>query len=146
MKNEELKKCMEVMYNFWYTSNRFYYLWAKQYGITDSTLFTLLIIYNSKECSQTSITEKLSLPKQTICSILDNLEKKGYIKKKINAEDKRNKIITLTKKGITFAEPILKDLEKMDIKMLKCLSAEEIKTYIEPQKKLIEFMENYFNN
>ncbi|MDA1470382.1 MarR family transcriptional regulator [Brachyspira hyodysenteriae] len=94
-------------------------------------------MYNSKECSQTSITEKLSLPKQTICSILDNLEKKGYIKEKINTEDKRNKIITLTKKGITFAEPILKDLEKMDIKMLKCLSAEEIKKYIESQKNLL---------
>ena len=74
------------------------------------------------------------------------MKRDRYIKKKINSDDKRNKIITLTKKGITFAEPILKDLEKMDIKMLKCLSAEEIKTYTEPQKKLIEFMENYFND
>ena len=95
---------------------------------------------------QNTITEKLSVPKQTVCSILDNFEKKGYIKKKINPEDKRNRLISLTKKGLTFAEPILKELEKLDVAMLKCLSAEEIKNYVEPQKKLINFMENYFNN
>ncbi|MBW5410008.1 MarR family transcriptional regulator, partial [Brachyspira hampsonii] len=76
MKNEDIKKHIETIYDFWYTSNRFYYLWAKQYGITDLALFTLLIIYNSKECVQNSITEKLSVPKQTVCSILDNFEKK----------------------------------------------------------------------
>lgn len=146
MKNEEIKKSMEVVYDCWYTSNRFYYLWAKQYGITDLTLFTLLIIYNNKECQQNLISEKLSVPKQTICSVLDNLENKGYIKKKVNNEDKRNKLISLTKKGLTFAEPILKDLEKLDIKMLKCLSEEEIRNYVESQKKLIKFMEEYFNN
>ena len=87
MKTEDMKKYMEVIYDFWYTSNRFYYLWAKQYGITDLALFTLKIIYDNKECVQSTITEKLSIPKQTVCSILDNFEKKGYIKKKVNNED-----------------------------------------------------------
>ncbi|MBW5395959.1 MarR family transcriptional regulator, partial [Brachyspira hampsonii] len=121
-------------------------LWAKQYGITDLSLFTLFIIYNSKECVQNSITEKLSVPKQTVCSILDNFEKKGYIKKKVNPKDKRNRLISLTKKGITFAEPILKELEKLDIAMLKCLTEDEIKNYVESQKKLITFMNSYFDN
>ncbi|EKV56841.1 MarR family winged helix-turn-helix transcriptional regulator [Brachyspira hampsonii] len=146
MKNEDMKKHIEIIYDFWYTSNRFYYLWAKQYGITDLSLFTLFIIYNSKECVQNSITEKLSVPKQTVCSILDNFEKKGYIKKKVNPKDKRNRLISLTKKGITFAEPILKELEKLDIAMLKCLTEDEIKNYVESQKKLITFMNSYFDN
>ena len=146
MKNEDMKKHMETIYDFWYTSNRFYYLWAKQYGITDLALFSLFIIYNTEECVQNTITEKLSVPKQTVCSILDKFEKKGYIKKKINPKDKRNRIITLTKKGTSFAEPILKELEKLDIGMLKCLSDDEIKNYVDIQKKLMSFMENYFNN
>ncbi|WP_297278384.1 MarR family transcriptional regulator [uncultured Brachyspira sp.] len=146
MKSEDIKKYMEVIYDFWYTSNRFYYLWAKQYGITDLALFTLKIIYDNKECVQSTITEKLSIPKQTVCSILDNFEKKGYIKKKVNPKDKRNRLISFTKKGITFAEPILKECENLDIVMLKCLTEDNIKNYIDSQKKLINFMENYFNN
>ena len=76
MKNEELKKYIEIYYDFFYTSTRFYYKFAKKYGISDIALFTLNIIYNSKECIQNNLAEKLALPKQTVCSILDNFEKK----------------------------------------------------------------------
>ncbi|MBS4763352.1 MAG: MarR family transcriptional regulator, partial [Brachyspira sp.] len=104
----------------------FYYKFAKQYGISDIALFTLNIIYNSKECIQNNLAEKLALPKQTVCSILDNFEKKGYVKREINPKDKRNRLISLTKKGIEFAKPIIEGLENLDINMLKCLSDEDI--------------------
>lgn len=84
MKNEEIKKYIETLYNLFYASNRFYYKFAKQYGISDIALFTLNVIYNSKECIQNNLAEKLALPKQTVCSILDNFEKKGYVKREIN--------------------------------------------------------------
>ena len=35
MKNEEIKKYIETLYNLFYASNRFYYKFAKQYGISD---------------------------------------------------------------------------------------------------------------
>lgn len=82
MKNEEIKKYIETLYNLFYASNRFYYKFAKQYGISDIALFTLNIIYNSKECIQNNLAEKLALPKQTVCSILDNFEKKRLCKKR----------------------------------------------------------------
>lgn len=89
------------------------------------------------------VTEKLCIPKQTSCSLLNGLEKKGYITRKINAKDKRNKIITLTKKGIKFAEPILEKLEKLDTDMLASLKDEDIVKYTNCLKELIKFMENY---
>ena len=144
MKNEELKKYIEIYYDFFYTSKRFYYKFAKKYGISDIALFTLNIIYNSKECIQNDLAEKLALPKQTVCSILDNFEKKGYVKREINPKDKRNRLISLTKKGIKFAKPIIEGLENLDINMLKCLSDEDIKKYTDCQKEIIKFMENYF--
>lgn len=45
MKEEELKKHIDIIYDRWYETNRFYHIWAKQYGITDLTLFTLGLIY-----------------------------------------------------------------------------------------------------
>ena len=76
MKNEEIKKYIETLYNLFYASNRFYYKFAKQYGISGIALFALDIIYNSKECIQNNLAEKLALPKQTVCSILIILKKK----------------------------------------------------------------------
>ena len=147
MKNEEIKKYIEIYYDFFYTSTRFYYKFAKKYDMSDISLFTLHAIYsNNKECIQNDLAEKLALPKQTVCSILDNFEKKGYVKREINPKDKRNRLISLTKKGIKFAKPIIEGLENLDINMLKCLSDEDIKNYVNYQKELIRFMENYIKN
>ena len=147
MKNEEIKKYIEIYYDFFYTSTRFYYKFAKKYDMSDISLFTLHAIYsNDKECIQNNLAEKLALPKQTVCSILDNFEKKGYVKREINPKDKRNRLISLTKKGIEFAKPIIEGLENLDINMLKCLSDEDIKNYVNYQKELIRFMENYIKN
>ena len=146
MKEEELKKYVEIDENFYYVSCRFYYRFAKKYDMSDIALFTLQIIYESGECIQNDLAEKLSLPKQTICSILDNFEKKGYIKRQINPEDKRNRLISLTKKGTIFAKPIIEDLENLYKSVLKCLSDEDIKKYSDCQKEIIKFMESYFKN
>lgn len=146
MKDEEIKKYIEINYDYYYASNRFFYKYAKKYGMSDMALFTLHIIYNSKECIQNTLAEKLSLPKQTVCSILNNFENKGYIERKINPKDKRNRLISLTKKGEDFAKPILKDLENIDKKIFKILPTEDIKKYADCQKEMIKFMENYFKN
>lgn len=147
MKNEEIKKYIEIYYDFFYTSTRFYYKFAKKYDMSDISLFTLHAIYsNNKECIQNDLAEKLALPKQTVCSILDNFEKKGYVKREINPKDKRNRLISLTEKGIEFAKPIIEGLENLDINILKCLSDEDIKNYVNYQKELIRFMENYIKN
>lgn len=146
MKEEELKKYVEISDNFYYVYCRFYYKFAKKYDMSDMALYTLHIIYESKECIQNDLAEKLFLPKQTICSILDNFEKKGYIKRQINPEDKRNRLISLTKKGTIFAKPIIEDLENLDRSVLKCLSDEDIKKYSDCQKEIIKFMESYFKN
>ena len=146
MKNEEIKKYVEINDNFYYVSNRFYYKFAKRYDMSDMALYTLQIIFYSNECIQNDLAEKLSLPKQTICSILDNFEKKGYIKREINPKDKRNRFVNLTKKGLEFAKPIIEDLENLDKSVLKCLTDEDIKKYTDCQKEIIKFMENYFKN
>lgn len=146
MKDEEIKKYIEINYDYYYASNRFFYKYAKKYGMSDMALFTLHIIYNSKECIQNTLAEKLSLPKQTVCSILNNFENKGYIERKINPKDKRNRLISLTKKGEEFAKPILKDLENIDKKIFKILPTKDIKKYADCQKEMIKFMENYFKN
>ena len=130
--------------NFYYTYNRFYHLWAKQYGLTNLSLLVLYVISANENCTQHLITEKLSVPKQTVCSILDNFEKSGYITKSIDSKDKRNKIITFTEKGIIFAKPILDDLKKLDIELINCLTKEEIDSYLLYQSKIMKFMNNYF--
>lgn len=145
MEDEEIKNYITEYYQFWYYTNKFYYTIAKKYGITDLELLTLDILYENKECIQSEIDERLSITKQTLSSLLNNLENKGFIEKKINPKNKRNRLVSLTKKGLKFSEPILKELYEIESNMIRSIPEEELKTYLNIQKKFYTFIDNFLN-
>ena len=81
-------------------------------GIKISTSFAhaLLAIYNLRGISinQQLLARELSLNKGTIARLCSDLEEQGFIKVDILEEDKRNKTIQLTTKGLKLAERIKK--------------------------------------
>lgn len=139
--DEYIKKHIDKYYEQWFAINGFYSRWAKIHGTTDCAIFTLqMIFYYKGSCTLKFICDKLSLPKQTVASVLNSLEKKGYINKKINPNDKRHKFIAFTKKGMSYAKPILEELEQTEIAMFKSLSDGNMESYIEIGEEILKFM------
>lgn len=144
-KEKFVKKSIDKHYDLCFAMNGFYHKWAKLHSLTDHSLFTLQVIdYYREECTQKFICEKLVLPKQTIASILEGFEKKGFIFKKINPKDKRNRLVSFTEEGELYAKPILNELEKIEIDMFGTLSREELRSLIEIDDKFLKFIDNYF--
>jgi DNA-binding MarR family transcriptional regulator len=76
------KKTIEESYKFWFGMNNVYEEWAKENDLTSNSLMILYLIENSNhEITQKMIGEKLYLPKQTVNSTLNNMEKKITRKK-----------------------------------------------------------------
>lgn len=129
---EKIIEQIDSYYDSWHEINNIYHIWAKRYGIQDTTLFVLYVINNTvPECTQSQICDKLFLPKQTVSQILSGLEKDGYIFKEVNSNDRRNKIIRFTEKGISFATPILEKLKLAEIEAFNELSQEQRRIIIE---------------
>lgn len=59
----------------------------------------LFIIDKHKELSINDLSKELSLSKSTLTSMLERLENKGYIEKRVSPEDKRITIVSNTKKA-----------------------------------------------
>lgn len=79
--------------------------------MTVNTLFVFYTIHeNEGICTQQSISEKLLLPKQTINSILQTIQKNGYIQMTSDESDKRDKLISLTHYGKQYTEKLLGEL------------------------------------
>jgi len=92
----ELREIIRTYYDVYFGFNAIYEKLAKMHGITASSLFVLYMIKEyPDQCTQRLICEKLCFPKQTVNTILDSFEKKGYILKKVSSYDKRNKNIFL---------------------------------------------------
>lgn len=112
-------KQLEEYYTSFNAISNLYAMWAKEKGISYHTLFTLYALYHSDAgCGQRSICDEWLIPKQTLNSILKALEKDGYLTYRVCPEDRRNKIVMLSKAGMEYAGPILEELYQLEVFVL----------------------------
>lgn len=100
----DLKSTIRRYYQIWLETNNLYSQWAEQHGITINTLLVLYMVRNTERCTQTDLCRILMLPKQTVNSILKNLESRGYVSQQTDSADRRSKIIIFSPEGRDYAE------------------------------------------
>lgn len=98
----------------------------KKLEINNSQGRILFVLSKFKEMNINSLGDELSLSKSTLTSMLDRLEKSGYIKKNLNTIDKRKTLISITKKGEGVAKAYDHIIEEMTEIYYKDFTEEEI--------------------
>ena len=90
--------------------DRFYKSWrgievayekiASDCGVTTNVMYILTLLYkNCEPMTQNELSKELHLSKQTVTSVVDSLEKRGWVTRSIDPNDRRNRIVTLTESG-----------------------------------------------
>lgn len=76
----------------------------------------LYSLYEDEEiCTQKSISQKWSIPKQTVNTILKDFIANGYIELYTAENDKRNKLLKLTAAGKIYAGNIIEALHEREL-------------------------------
>lgn len=121
---------------------RIYSKWCQKKGISHSMLIILDLLYeNSNGLKPSVISENLIICKQTLTGLLRQLENKKYITQEKDNQDKRKKIIILTKEGRSYAESLLEDLYAAERKVIDILTEEEKKKFNKSYLKLVNELE-----
>ena len=117
MNNKEaIFEQLQRYYTLWREENAMYDDWAREQGLSSNSVWILYSLYEAKEsCTQKSISQMWSIPKQTINTILKEFSANGYIELSTDQEDKRNKLIVLTPKGNAYAGKIIEALHKREL-------------------------------
>lgn len=90
--------------------NNKYDNYARNCGIVSNNLLWILYsLIDGKGHTQQDIAISCCLPKTTVNTIIKDLEKDNYVIL-ITGQDKRKKLITLSDKGLEYANGILNDL------------------------------------
>ncbi len=135
----EIRETIKNYYEVYFGISAIYEKLAKMYGLTSSSLFVLHTIYENQDgCTQRFICERLLYPKQTVNTILDMFEKKGYISKEIANADKRNKYIVLTEAGMQYAAGVLSDMLRMEELSFSNMDASERKAMVNGERAFLE--------
>lgn len=86
-------------------------------------LFTLE--RNGGSLSQKELEEKLGVAHPTVVGLVKRLEKNDYVKSIIDENDKRQKIIIVSKNAQKFKDEMSKQFHEISMKMFEKLSDEE---------------------
>ncbi|UEX90097.1 MarR family winged helix-turn-helix transcriptional regulator [Staphylococcus ratti] len=78
----------------------------KSYGLNVTEFAVLELLYNRGEHTIQQIKKRILIASSSTTYVISNLEKKGYIKRRSDAKDKRVSYASLTDKGHSFMEDI----------------------------------------
>lgn len=119
---------------------------AKKNGLTMNELFVLDILWFADEGeTQKTISERMSVNKQTISSIISKFEKQGYIQLIEVKEDRRNKRVCLTNSGKDYAKNIIPPAAEADNCAMAELGLKKTQELVKLTKQFTENMEKQFD-
>ena len=110
-------------------------------GITElgfSHIRIIIILHVFKVLSMKEVTEKISKDKSTVTILVNKLEKKGYLRKKVCEEDRRVTYLELEEKAKEILNIIFEVSDIFQNRVENILDEGERKMFIKIMSKLIE--------
>ncbi len=125
MKNNETAKLISQFAHQLQEMNHVYELYAKKYNLSYTTLQVINLITELDPCTQQKICEASFLPKQTVNSIITNLNKQEMLDLVIDPNNRRSKQIIFTNKGLEFTHSIIPQIREAELFAMEQLNEEQ---------------------
>ena len=142
MAYEQLKLDNQLCFRL-YTAARLtmgaYHPYLDPLGITYPQYLVMLVLWEHEKQTVMDISHRLQLDTNTVTPLLQRMEKAGLIKRTKGNEDARQRIVTLTDKGLAMQEQAKHIPECLSAEILNHIgSIEELTKMIPTLDKLIE--------
>lgn len=138
---EQLKLDNQLCFRL-YTASRLvagaYNPYFEPLGITYPQYLVLLVLWEKDQQPVNDIAKRLHLETNTVTPLLQRMEKAGFIVRKRGEKDTRQRIVSLTPKGIAMREQAKNIPDDLSKQVLQHVSMEEIINIIPALDKLIE--------
>jgi DNA-binding MarR family transcriptional regulator len=116
-----------------------YHPYLDPLGITYPQYLVMLVLWEHEKQTVMDISHRLQLDTNTVTPLLQRMEKAGLIKRTKGKEDARQRIVTLTDKGLAMQEQAKHIPECLSAEILNHIgSIEELTKMIPTLDKLIE--------
>ncbi len=122
--------------------NHAYEVWAVTHGLTlyELQLYYEMLRSGGDTITQRDLCQKMDAPKTSINSIIKKQLSTGYIEMQTNPQNKREKVISLTKSGQVFAQALVQPLLRYEEEAAAMLSDKEIDAAIAAQSQFANIL------
>lgn len=111
-------------------------------GVTFEMLQVLSCLWNEQGITQQVLAERTAKDKACLTNLMLNLEKKGYVCRKEDASDRRNKLVYLTSEGERFREQIRPVLDQVYVNAEKSIGQETLHRMLSELDTVFNVLEN----
>lgn len=108
-----------------------YASWAKKKGISYHELLVLYTIRDLGFCTQKQICDSYLLPRQTMNYVIFNLRKRGFLELSPKYSTGREKAFVLSEQGKEYANPLLEDLNRIEMQTVEKFGKKNIRVMVE---------------
>lgn len=133
----ELRAKMEQLNTGICKMTELYRTWAKRHGMSYNTMMTLYALGQSRKCTQKQIADEWLIPKQTVNTVIKELERLGYISFEPLPGSKQ-KVVCLTESGRAYADSCLHELYEIESSALRSLGQPLTDIFIECNLAFVE--------
>ncbi|BDF53691.1 MULTISPECIES: MarR family winged helix-turn-helix transcriptional regulator [Butyricimonas] len=106
------------------------------YDLSREQYELLEVLWEQDHVNQQNISKRLQKDKYNVTKLLNTLQKRGYVQRKMDKEDKRSNFVVLTEKGVESRHALCQIVEQVHTDISFTLSPQELKSAIWVLKKL----------
>lgn len=103
---------------------------ARRHGMSFHTALTLYALDQDGGCTQKQIAENWLIPKQTVNTVVKDLERRGYVSLRAG-RDQKEKLVDLTPAGRAFAAPCLQEIYELEDRAVDAMGQERFREMVE---------------
>jgi DNA-binding MarR family transcriptional regulator len=96
-----------------------------EWDITGADLSVLELIAANAAVTQADLGAALDIKRPNMVSLIDRLARRGLLERKVYEHDRRNQILSLTRKGEAFLGEVAELVQAMDTRVTRCWTAKE---------------------
>ncbi|MEY9181126.1 DNA-binding MarR family transcriptional regulator [Bradyrhizobium sp. USDA 326] len=111
---------------------------CKAFDLTPVQYAALIAIHTHPGIDATRLSAVIAFDRSTLGSVIERLEAKGYIERKPAPEDKRIKLLYLTKSGAAILREIIPAVERAQARMLEPLKPADRQTLMGLLTQLVD--------
>lgn len=115
---------------------------CKHYNMSYADINMLDAIYDRNKITEpTILAEELLIPKQTVTSMLDKLEKNGYVKRQHNENDRRKVNVILLPEGEKLLLQVQHTIDYAEKYIMSHMGKDELEDMLNKYQKIISLLQ-----
>jgi MarR family transcriptional regulator, lower aerobic nicotinate degradation pathway regulator len=111
---------------------------CRTYDLTPVQFAALVAIHTHPGIDATRLSAVIAFDRSTLGNVIERLETKGFIERKPSREDKRIKLLDLTKAGAALLRDIMPQVDRAQQRMLQPLKPADRKTLLALLTQLVD--------